>query len=188
VPRRSDSKPLNEERVLDAALQLVDEAGMDGLSMRKLGARLGVDPMAVYYYVPNKQVLLRRLVERIFGKLRPVAASGSWQTRVLDWAYAYRGLALAHPNLVLQIVTNPDAVAVAVPLANESLYAALGQSGIDEESVSGAGDALVDYINGHVLAQVEINRGEAPGDGGAQSFRFSLDLILAGIEAMARRG
>ena len=183
MPRRTNATPLSEERLLDTALKLIDEAGLDGLSMRKLGSALSVDPMAVYYYFPNKQALLRRVVEAVFGSLRPIAASGSWQARVRDWAYAYREIALAHPHLVLQIVTNADAVAVAVPLANESLYAALRQSGLREESVPGAGDLIVDYVHGYVLGAAAL---AAPnGRAESQSFEFALKVIVTGLEETA---
>lgn len=181
MPRRRDAEPLTEERLLEAALQLVDEAGMSGLTMRRLGARLGVDAMAVYYYFPNKQALLRRLVGFVFGQMRAVAAAGSWQHRVLDWANAYRELALAHPNLVLQIVTNQDAVDVAAPLANEALYAALADAGIEAATVEGVGDTLVDYVNGYVLAKADASAETAAEGNG---FEFSVSLILKGADGL----
>ncbi len=47
-------RPLSRERVLDTALRLADEHGLDSLSMRKLAAALGVEAMSLYHYVPNK--------------------------------------------------------------------------------------------------------------------------------------
>ena len=46
-------QPLSRERIVDTALALVDAKGLAALSMRRLGAELGMDPMSVYYYVPN---------------------------------------------------------------------------------------------------------------------------------------
>lgn len=60
---------LTNERVLAAALQIVDRDGLDKLSMRRLGAELGVDPMAIYYYIPNKAALLDGLIEAIMQEL-----------------------------------------------------------------------------------------------------------------------
>jgi TetR/AcrR family tetracycline transcriptional repressor len=60
---------LTHERVVEAALQIVDRDGLEKLSMRRLGAELGVDPMAVYYYIPNKAALLDGLVEALMNKL-----------------------------------------------------------------------------------------------------------------------
>ena len=57
------------ERVVETALALVDRDGLDRLSMRRLGAELGVDPMAVYHYIPNKAALLDGLTEAVMNEL-----------------------------------------------------------------------------------------------------------------------
>ena len=59
---RTRREPLTRERVLTAALEIVDREGLARLSMRRLGAELGVDPMAVYYHIPNKAALLDAMV------------------------------------------------------------------------------------------------------------------------------
>lgn len=64
--RRSGAKAgLTRERVLDAALDFVDTHGLPALSMRKLGAGLGVEAMSLYRHVPNKDALLDGLVDRV---------------------------------------------------------------------------------------------------------------------------
>jgi AcrR family transcriptional regulator len=182
MPRRRNAQPLSEERLLDAALQLVDEAGIEALSMRRLGARLGIDPMAIYYYFPNKQALLQRLVETVFSSLRPIASEGPWPMRVFDWASAYRELGLAHPNLVFQIFANKEAVKIAVEIANESLHAALGASNLPSSEIGPAADTLVDYVHGFVLGQAASEEDSGPME---TSFRFSVELIVGGIERRA---
>ena len=80
------------------------------------------------------------------------APEDAWQERVRQWAHAYRDIALAHPNLVLRIVSDPMAVAVAAVEANESLYAALESAGLDPGTVVRAADLIVDFVNGFILA------------------------------------
>ena len=194
-----------------AALDLVDREGLDGLSMRKLATALHVDPMAIYHHVPNKNALIRALVEVVFSEMPEPSARGDWKRRVRAWADAYRGVVGAHPNLVLRIVSDPAAVAVAAVQANESLYAALDASGLPPRSVIGAADLIVDYVNGYCLSmaapmtpgvdatealQSELSSrpadateaqrrvyAQAPGD--RDSFRFGLDVIMSGLEAVA---
>jgi hypothetical protein len=69
VERRSRAGPLTKARILETALELIDEGGLDALSMRRLGASLGVDPMAVYHHVAGKQAILLGVVERIFADM-----------------------------------------------------------------------------------------------------------------------
>jgi AcrR family transcriptional regulator len=182
MPRRANAEPLTEQRLLTAALALVDERGLGSLSMRKLGAALGVDPMAVYYYFPNKQALLRRLTGDVFQRMRDVDRSGAWQRRVQTWARTYRRLALEHPNLVIEIVANTDAVMVAVPIANEALEAALRASGLDAEAVEMAVYLIVDYVNGLVLGEVAMRQREEE----SASFEFALSVIISGLESRLR--
>ena len=61
--------PLTRERVLEAALYLADQGGLEGLSMRKLGQALGVEAMAVYYHFANKERVLDGIVDLVFGEI-----------------------------------------------------------------------------------------------------------------------
>jgi TetR/AcrR family tetracycline transcriptional repressor len=210
MPRRAGQAPLTRERIVTAALALIDEAGLDALSMRRLGRELGVDPMAVYHHVPNKDELLRAVVHQVFAELRVPHKEGTWQERVREWAAAYREVALAHPNLVLRMLADTATVAVAAAAVNESLYAALEESGLAPiDAVQGA-DVIVDFVHGVVLAEssaathgeeavaafnaaldglppenVAVQRRllEAAGEQRRDSFVFGLDVILAGLEA-----
>ena len=73
--------PLSRNRILIEALALLDESGVEQLSMRRLGQRLGVDPMAIYHHIPSKTALLDSLVEEIWlgVQLPEVRAGESWQ-------------------------------------------------------------------------------------------------------------
>ena len=69
---------LSRELVLDAAVGLVDRHGLDGLSMRKLGATLGVEAMTLYHYFPNKAALIDGLVEWVVDRriVKPCTITG----------------------------------------------------------------------------------------------------------------
>ena len=61
--------PLSRERVLRAAVDLADRGGIESLSMRKLGQELGVDAMALYRHVRDKDDLLDGVVEVVVGEI-----------------------------------------------------------------------------------------------------------------------
>jgi AcrR family transcriptional regulator len=149
--RRSPRGVLSRERILDAALELIDAHGIEGFSMRRLGTHLGVDPMAVYHHIGGKRAIVLALVERVFAGFSVPDTAGTWQQRVRAWARAYRELALAHPGLVLQIVSDPQAVAIAAVHVNEPLVAALRGAGLPAAAVVAAIDVTVDYVHGAVL-------------------------------------
>lgn len=212
---RVGEEALTRGGILRSALQLVDEEGMGALSMRRLARELGVDPMAIYHHVPGKDALVAGLVEAVFEEMRvPGPEGGSWRERVRGFARAYRELARAHPNLVLELVTDPGAAAAAALKATEALYEALSASGLPARDVVRAADLVVDYVNGFTLAEAAgplgelddrrelmerlVERpaektptmarvlGELAGEDLAVDFEFGLDVILAGLDARLR--
>lgn len=151
---RAGQELLSRERILEAALRLVDEEGMRALSMRRLGAELGVNPMSIYHHLPDKDGVISGLVGRVFSGMRVRYLDGSsWQEQVRAWAAAYRDLVRAHPNLVLEIVSDAAAVTEAAVLVNEPLYEALEESGLPLAGVVGAADTVVDFIHGFAIAE-----------------------------------
>ena len=60
---------LTRQRIVTAALEIVDREGLAALSMRRLGSELGVDPMAAYYHIPNKDALLDAIVEAVMAEI-----------------------------------------------------------------------------------------------------------------------
>jgi AcrR family transcriptional regulator len=207
-------EPLTRERILATALRLVDKRGVEALTMRRLATELGVDPMAIYHYLPGKQAILARLVELVFDELQVPATEGlTWQEQIRAFARAYRSLARAHPNLVLYLITNLETGANAALAANEVLYAALATAGLEPRLIVPAADLVVDYLNGFALGESSGRLGQPderqdllallkqhPPDRFPTmhrvfstlteadimaGFEAGLDIILAGIVAMA---
>jgi AcrR family transcriptional regulator len=81
-------KPLSTARVLQGAVALADEGGLEAFSMRALAQELGVVPMALYKHVANKEELLDGMVDIVFGEIE--LPSGD-----LDWRSAMRRRALS---------------------------------------------------------------------------------------------
>ncbi len=151
---RAGQVPLSRGRILKAALRLVDEEGMGALTMRRLGAELGVNPMSIYHHLPGKDAVISGLVELVFSGMRVRYPDGSsWQDRVRAWTEAYRGLVRSHPNLVLELVCDAAAATEAVLLVNEPLYAALGASGLPSAEVVRAADTVVDFVHGFAISE-----------------------------------
>jgi AcrR family transcriptional regulator len=69
-------KPLSRERILAAALELVDEQGIDALSMRKLGQSLGYEAMSLYNHVANKDDLLDGMLDLVLAEMKPPGEDG----------------------------------------------------------------------------------------------------------------
>jgi TetR/AcrR family transcriptional regulator, tetracycline repressor protein len=154
---------LTRERILRVALALVDEGGLGALSMRRLGAELGVDPMAVYRHLPHKRAIVLSLAEAVFAALPVPDPARPWEQRLRAWAGAYRALARAHPRLVLEVVGDPEAVGVAAVHANEPLYAALEDAALPPPEIVRCAGVVVDFLNGAVLAEAAAAIGAGGG-------------------------
>ena len=99
---------LSREQVVRAALAIVDREGLDGFSMRKLGAELGVDPMAAYYYFPNKAAVLDGIADAVQAECpAPPGDDAPWDNRLRGMIRAWRRVLRAHPRALPVLSTHP---------------------------------------------------------------------------------
>ncbi len=198
--------PLSRRRILEAALRFVDSEGLEALSMRRLGAELGVEAMSLYNHVPNKEALLDGMVELLLGELELPPEDEGWERRVREAYRAFRRLAHEHPNVFPLLVVRPPDTMDGVWLVEEFLGTLRG-AGFDPETSLYAFRALSSYASGYAMAEI---RGFAMEPAGARlgasslpsedfpnihelddrlervdhdaEFEFGLDLILAGLK------
>jgi AcrR family transcriptional regulator len=111
---REARPPLTRDAIVDAALALVDEGGLEALSMRAIGGRLGVQAMSLYHHVPNKAALLDAVHERLILSIELDLGDEEWTQALRGLAHAYRALALAHPQAFVLLATRPLTSAAAV--------------------------------------------------------------------------
>jgi AcrR family transcriptional regulator len=160
---------LSRERVLASALGLVDREGLSALSMRRLGAELGVEAMALYRYAASKDALLDGLVEALYLELEkrladaPEAGSTdtvpAWRAELHRIARATYDVCLAHPQAVPLLATRMLAVPLAQrPLAvlkdHERVLALLQDAGLDDDTAAGAFQAFTAWLLGYVSVEL----------------------------------
>lgn len=105
-----DVRPrLNRERVLQAGIALADEAGIEALSMRKLGEQLAVEAMSLYKHVANKDDLLDGMVDDVFAEIDKAADDRNWRATMRRRAVSVRQVLKRHPWALplMQSRTNP---------------------------------------------------------------------------------
>jgi AcrR family transcriptional regulator len=153
---------LSRTEVLSAALALVDADGVEALSMRRLGAALGRDPMRLYRYASSKEDLLDGIVEFAMSELPlpAVPEGGDWEEALRDAAHAFRALAIAHPHLVPLMATRPLATPLAMrPLGTlrplEALLDLLIEAGFDGRGALHAYRLYAGFLYGHVLNELQ---------------------------------
>lgn len=191
----ADSPGLSRARVCQEALALVDDEGLDALSMRRLGARLGVEAMSLYRYVRDKADLLDALHVAVLADLSPVDAGADergeapgtpeddWRTLLGGMARSLRAVMLRHPHVVALFATRP----VNAPEAVDTIAAvrdALVAAGFSAEHADKAVVEVGIFTVGHALTEANgraPTHERSPRPAGAAEFRFGLTALLDGI-------
>ena len=101
--RKAAPQPLSRERIVAAALEVVDRDGLEALSMRRLGARLGREAMSLYHFFPSKQHLLDALVDAAIGSIEFPPEDLPPLDRMREVMRAYRAMARRRSALYLLI-------------------------------------------------------------------------------------
>ena len=171
--------PLDRSSILCAALELVDDVGLDGLNMRALAQRLGVGTMSLYHYLPNKDALLDGIVEALLlGIEIPTADAGTWDERAQLMARSLRSVALQHPKAVELMVTRPFATAEAMRPCNAA-FDVLADAGLTKDEALIVFRTIVAYVLGFVMM-------ESAGFFGGEGYgRDPDELVALGLPRLA---
>ncbi|GAA3621209.1 TetR/AcrR family transcriptional regulator C-terminal domain-containing protein [Nonomuraea rosea] len=153
-------KTSRQPEILDAALAIADERGLDALSMRAVAERVGVTPMALYGYFRNKDELLDGLVGRLLTKLVAEDAErigpgleGAWNERLGAIAWATRRLAREHPSVFPLLLSRPSVTPDGVRVV-DLLYQALIEAGVPDADVPRIERMVSTFVIGFAISEV----------------------------------
>lgn len=156
---------LDRATIVAGALQIIDERGVESLSMRTLGKHLGYEAMALYRHVDGREDLLEAVVEVLMDGLDLPPARGSWEDFVRELAYEVRNLAQEHPRAFPLVATrHPAAPWLRPPLRSlhtvEHFLSSLRELGWDREPAVEAYQAFSSFLLGYLL--LEASNAGAP--------------------------
>ncbi|MCI1207730.1 MAG: TetR family transcriptional regulator [Microbacteriaceae bacterium] len=147
----------NREDVLEAALRLLDTRGLPDLTMRALGAELGVQPGAIYWHFPSKQALLAALADRITDPVR-APAEGGWASRARSVARSLRTALFSHRDGA-ELVASSDALGLGGRGPAEALAQIFATAGLPADAARAASEAVLHFCLGAL--QREQQRAQA---------------------------
>jgi AcrR family transcriptional regulator len=160
----SARQPLDRARIVGAAVGFIDEFGLPGLSMRRLGSILGVEAMSLYRYVPGRESLLDAVVESILEEMLADeeildSPRDGWQDFLQRLAHGVRRVALAHPKAFPLVASRPtQAPWLRPPLRSlrtvESFLDGLLAEGFSDTAAVSAYRAFTSFLLGHLLLEV----------------------------------
>jgi AcrR family transcriptional regulator len=208
-----DRERLTRERVIDAAVAVMDTEGLDAVSMRRVAREVGVEAMSLYNHVRDKDDLLQGVCERIMSSFEFPDGGGDWVQRAKAGARSWRNLLRAHPDLVRLFAETHGPV----PSSPESLrpteYALrmFHEAGLSDRDTVQAFHAFGGYIQGFVMMESgsikdrheEHFAGQIPEEAFPtlaavsrywadcdpdEQFEFGLDLLIRGLRARVAAG
>lgn len=204
-------KPLTRERIETAALALIEKHGLQAFSTRKLAAVLHCEAMSIYHHFPSKAHLMDALLDRVLGEIQIPQEDLPWQERMRGTLYAFRAMALAHPEFFQFVALRRTNTRGGLAFL-ESILRMFEEGGFDVESTARLFRAVGYYLTG---ATLDETAGYARGPSAAEpvppaevardfplvakvnpyfqpkeldaTFDLGLDIIFAGVEARAPR-
>ena len=143
---------LSRDQIVRAALELLDAEGLDALSMRKLGARLGAGATSLYWHVANKDELIELVMDEVYAAVvLPEAAD--WRETARVFAYGMRHAVFEHPWSASLIGVVP-ALGPNALTASDRLMGAFARAGFQGIDVDYAMTAVVSYTLGATIPEV----------------------------------
>ncbi|TXT44088.1 MAG: TetR family transcriptional regulator [Spirochaetes bacterium] len=163
--------PLARDSVLRAAVGLLDESGIDSLSMRALGKRLGVEAMSLYNHVSNKEDLLDGALDLVLEEIAIPAYDGSWKTAMRERAVSARLAFKRHPwasgLLDSRVSSSPARLRY-----YDAILGVLRQAGFTLPLAARAYSLIDSYVYGFCRQSLNMSAsGEDSQDGDSQELR-----------------
>ena len=182
---------LTTHDIVAAGLEILDNYGLEDLSMRRLAQLLDVKASALYWHVANKQTLLAAMADEILGEeeqLTPTDDGGELARELLGWAHALRSKLLAHRDGA-ELVSSAMSVGLVTTDPSVQLASFLQDcGGCDSQTARAASQALTHLVVGHVMDEqarrqlLELNVIDTF-DAEAQEIEFDVGvrLLVTGI-------
>ncbi|MGI9614339.1 MAG: TetR/AcrR family transcriptional regulator [Acidimicrobiales bacterium] len=180
---------LSVERVLDGAMALADEIGIEAFTIRKLADALDTKPMTIYHHIPNKETIIDGMVDRVFAEIERPPPDLPWREAIRHRCVSARAALTRHPWAapLMESRTNPGPETLG---HHDAVLACLLDGGLSMDLTAHAYPLIDSYVYGFALQEANL-----PATGGvemqelatAMSFhlepyphlaRFTVDHIL----------
>jgi len=162
---------LTHDRILAAAATVADRGGVSAVSMRKVGAELGVEAMSLYHHVPNKAALLDSLAEWVFAQFELPEIGAPWRDAMIGRAASVRAVLGRHPWALGMLESRPTP-GPALLRHHDRVMGCLMTEGFSAALATHAFSTIDAFVYGFVLTEAGLPF--EPGDGAEAAFAASV--------------
>lgn len=217
MAKTTQRSTLTRQRVLEAAIELADQIGIESFTMRKLAATLDVGPMTIYHHVASKEEILDGMVDIVFSEIALPPTDTDWKAAIRARCISARQTLNRHPWAppLMESRTSPGPATLR---HHDAVLGCFRRGGLSIQITAHAYAIVDSYIYGFALEEAYLPAGGGqgmselaeemasafadhyphllelttehvlqPGYSFGNSFEFGLDLIIAGLEEAARR-
>jgi len=172
-------RALDAGTIVETALRIADEEGVEAVSMRRIASELRVGTMSLYHHVADKDELLELMADATSAELIvPGEILGDWREALRAIAHRTRDAFLRHPWLIDTAGTRPLVTPNALRHVEQSVAIVVGLD-VDRDTAVAMVMATDDYTIGHVFRQSRIGTGRRP---------FESDRDLERVRALLAGG
>jgi TetR/AcrR family tetracycline transcriptional repressor len=143
---------IDRSNLLREAVALLDEAGLEGLTMRKLAERLGVQAPSLYNHVRDKDELVALIADALSAEITVPASGMPWRQAIEQIARGFRRVLLAHRDAALVFAMSPPAGPNRMRLI-EHVLATVMEAGFAKENACKAAYAMHTFVMGFALEE-----------------------------------
>jgi AcrR family transcriptional regulator len=143
---------LSRDRIVAAAIALIERDGPDALTMRRLAGELGVEAMSLYNHVANREQLLAAIGDRMLEPLRDIPLDAPWPECARRFASALRAIGVEHPATFRLVGLQPLDTPISLE-GVERLLQALVTQGVSSVDALAIYRAVASYARGYALAE-----------------------------------
>jgi AcrR family transcriptional regulator len=178
---RPTRETLTRDQIVDAGVRILDEEGLDALSMRRLGKELGAGATSLYWHVRNKDELLDLIVDRIIGEVvDELGEPQGWRAWMRAAAPALRRVLLRHRGVAPIMGERPTFGPNAIQ-ALEDVLTALRADGFAPLPALLAATTLVNWASGFAIFEVRDPVGSTASDADREAFVAEMMTFIASL-------
>ena len=173
MPAKTKREKLNSDRIVEGALLLADDVGMDAFTIRRLASALGVGPMTIYHYFPNKEAIIDAMVDAVYAQIALPPTDEEWTDAIRVRCISAREVLNRHPWAPPYMVsrTSPGP---ATPGHHDALLGCLRRGGLSLQMTAHAYAILDSFLHGFALEEASL-----PASGGEEVQEIAEEMTAA---------
>jgi AcrR family transcriptional regulator len=168
-------RSLSRDFVLESAVALADEVGIEALTIRKLATAMGTKPMSIYRHLPSKESIIDGMVDRVFAEIERPSTDGDWLGELRRRCVSARAVLNKHrwagPHMESRTSPGPETLG-----HHDAVVGCLRRGGLNWQMVAHANAMLDAYIYGFALLEASLpSQGEGEFVGVVEDIASAMD-------------